>query len=163
MKKDKQHILTFTLTDHLLAIPLQQVVRVIRAVAVTTVPDAGDMLYGVFDFHGDIIPVINLRKRFCMDPKPVEADDRFVIINTPKRKLSMVVDEILDIREASENEFCEVNLSSAGKHQKNNAMACFMHDNTHFFLICDMESLINYELELQLSDIINMQEKERQQ
>lgn len=163
MKREDLTLLTFVIDDHRFALPLPQVHNVIRAVAVTHVPDSGDMLYGVFDFHGEIIPVINLRKRFCFDPKPVSSDDRFLILNTPKRKLALVVDEVFSIKEVSGNDLCETDLTTADTPQTKPVMTYFLQNDEQFFLICDMEMLINHEMELQLAHVEKIQEKDKHQ
>ncbi|MFO7874100.1 MAG: chemotaxis protein CheW [Bacteroidales bacterium] len=162
MKKENLTLLTFVIDDHTFALPLQQVHKVIRAVAVTDVPDSGDMLHGVFDFHGEIIPVVSLRKRFCLDPKSITPDDRFLIVNTPKRKLALVVDDVFDMKEVSENDLRETDVTAADSHQTKPAMAYFLRDDEQFFLICDMEALMNHEMELQLNHLERIQGKDKQ-
>ena len=161
MKKESLTLLTFAIGDHNFALPLPQVHYVIRAVAVTHVPDSGDMVHGVFDFHGRIIPVINLRKRFCLDLRPITADDRFLIVTTPERKLALVVDEVSDIKQVSVSDLCETDLTTADTHQTKPVMSGFLRDGEQFFLICDVEKMINYEMDLQLTHVVRMWGKDK--
>ena len=88
-----------------IAIPLQSVVRVIRAVAVTTIPHAPDTFHGVIDLHTQIIPVINTRKRLDLPQKDISRSDRFVIVKTDDTLLVLVADEVEGIMEVAEGEF----------------------------------------------------------
>lgn len=91
------HLVTFTLDEHRLAIPIPFVERVVRAAEVTPLGKAPKRIIGVIDYHGDIIPVLNLRNRLGYNDRPVASSDRFMIIQTSIRRMALVVDVILDV------------------------------------------------------------------
>jgi len=90
----KNQLVSFTLDEQLLAIPISHVERVVRAVEVTPLKNAPASILGIIDYRGDIIPVLNLRKRLGFPERPVTASDRFLIIRTSSRRTAVVVDEI---------------------------------------------------------------------
>lgn len=95
------HLLIFALDGLRYALPLHKVSRVVRAAALTPLPKAPDIVSGILDLQGEIIPVINLRRRFRLPEKPISCDDQFVIARTPRLTVALAVDGTLGVTELS--------------------------------------------------------------
>lgn len=92
-------ILVFTLDELVYALPLSIVVRVIQAVEIRHLPKASEMVMGVVSFHGEIIPVINIRKRFSLPVREIELENQFIILQTAKQHVGLVVDSVIGIHD----------------------------------------------------------------
>ena len=90
-------VLIFLIDDQQYALSLSSVIRTIRAVEVTPLPLAPASIYGIVDYQGQIIPVMNIRHRLLLKKKELSVDDRFIIASTSHRTVAMVVDHIGDI------------------------------------------------------------------
>ena len=86
------YFLTFRMGDRHLALPLERVERVIRMAALIPLPDAPSWVSGVLNFHGTILPVIDLRKRLGLPEKEMNPDHRILVIRTRHRKLGVLAD-----------------------------------------------------------------------
>ena len=64
----------------------------IPAAALTQIPQAPEIVLGILDLQGHVIPVINLRKRFCLPEKAIGCDDQFVIARTGRLTMALPVD-----------------------------------------------------------------------
>ena len=64
MNNPSNHIVVFTLDEQRYALHLLAVERVVRAVEVTALPEAPEIVLGVVNVKGRIVPVINVRRRF---------------------------------------------------------------------------------------------------
>ncbi|WP_275423375.1 chemotaxis protein CheW [Geomonas subterranea] len=82
----------FALDGQRYALKLDQVTRVIRAAALTPVPHAPDIVLGVLDLQGEVIPVINLRRRFRLPERNIGCEDQFVVARTGRLALALHVD-----------------------------------------------------------------------
>ena len=138
----------FALDKHMFALPLKQVVRVIRAVAATEVPNASQLFYGVIDMHGEIIPVINLRHRFALPLKAISMTDRFVIVDAGHRKLALVADSVEGVRDMTDGDYQEtlvplIKESPAGDSEKVLAVSRFLRDQKGIIIIYQVEGLIS--------------------
>lgn len=96
------HLLIFVLDEQRYALPLDRVIKVVRAAALTPLPQAPDIVMGILDLQGDVVPVINLRKRFRLPERGIGCDDHYVIARTPKLVLALSVDSTREVIE-----FCE--------------------------------------------------------
>lgn len=97
MTENLQETLTFIVENQRFAIRLQAVNRVIRAVAVTKLTDSPGFIEGVIDYFGEIIAVINMRKRLGYRLQEIKSSDRFIIANTAHRKISLIVDQVENV------------------------------------------------------------------
>ena len=93
MNQDVQ-LLVFQLDSHCYGVRLALVERVIHAVESAPLPGAPDIVYGVINHRGQILPVINLRKRFGFPLRDVLVTDQFVITATAKRAVALAVDRV---------------------------------------------------------------------
>jgi purine-binding chemotaxis protein CheW len=101
---DQKRIVVFALDDTRCALSLSAVERPVRAVAITPLPDAPEIVLGVINAQGRIIPVVDVRKRFRFPAREVNVDDRFIIARTTRRPVALVVDAVLGVRELAAGE-----------------------------------------------------------
>ncbi|MCK9220186.1 MAG: chemotaxis protein CheW [Bacteroidales bacterium] len=92
-----RELFCFTIDDQRYALPLMTIDRVLQSLAVSIIPNAPPLVYGVIDLFGHLVPVINLRYRLKLPAKVIGVNDFFVVVDTPKRKLALVIDEIEDM------------------------------------------------------------------
>lgn len=84
------------------ALPLPVVERVVHAVYVTPLPDAPDLVLGLINVRGRIIPVVNLRRRLRLAERPMALTDRLVVVHTARRPLALLADSASEVREIPE-------------------------------------------------------------
>jgi Chemotaxis signal transduction protein len=84
--------LVFTLDEQQYALDLDAVERIVRAAAITPLPKAPDIILGILDIQGEIIPVINVRKRFRQPEREVTPADQFIIAKARSLKVALLVD-----------------------------------------------------------------------
>lgn len=60
---------------------------------VTKVPNAPYFIDGIINLRGDIIPIVNLKKRFNIPEKEADSDTRIIINNIKGKDIGFVVDE----------------------------------------------------------------------
>lgn len=77
-----------------LALRLAVVERVIRAVYVSPLPDAPEIVFGVINVQGQVIPVVNIRKRLRLEDRQMALTDRLVIAHTAQRPVALVADAV---------------------------------------------------------------------
>jgi len=97
-------LLIFHLDDRLYGIRLSQVERVLRSVDCTPLPGAPSILFGVISFHEEIVPLLNIRKRFGCPEREIGLDDQFIIARTARRLVALFVDGVRDIIEHSQHD-----------------------------------------------------------
>jgi purine-binding chemotaxis protein CheW len=97
-------VAVFTLGDQRYALPLSAVERVVRVVEVTPLPQAPDIVLGVVNVQGRVIPVVNPRRRFRLPERDIALSDQLVIAHTTRRPVALVVDAVTGVLEYSGRE-----------------------------------------------------------
>ena len=87
-------LVVFALEDQRYALHLSAVERIVRAVEMTALPKAPEIVIGVINLQGRIIPVFNIRRRFHLPEREIELSDQLIIANTARRTVALVVDTV---------------------------------------------------------------------
>jgi purine-binding chemotaxis protein CheW len=103
MQMDEQ-FLVFGLNGSRFALSLAQVQRVVRAVAVTPVPDAPEGILGVINVAGQITPVVDLRRFLHFPEAEIKPSDYMILVDHPTGPLALLVNEVLWIISRSAEE-----------------------------------------------------------
>ena len=152
METNTVEILSFTLDGQRFALPFSSVERVLRALAVTHIPDAPPIVYGVIDYYGDIVAVINLRSHLKLTPKSIQVNDRFIVVKTSGRKLALVVDEVESVMKPLERDINQAEEINPGLK-----IAKIIRDNNGIIFIYDLEKLLNCMDEIQLEEFLKVE------
>jgi len=103
MNESNQYVV-FTLDEQQYALHLSVVERVIRVVEVAPLPKAPEMVLGVVNVQGQIIPVFNIRKQFRLPEREIDLNDQLIIAYTSSRAVAILVDAVSGVIEPSEQE-----------------------------------------------------------
>lgn len=91
--------LVFEVAGQRFGLPVEQVVQIIEMVALTPLPKAPDIVAGVMSFHGQVIPVVDVRRRLNLSPKPYTLRTPIVICRIGKNTTGLVVDSVRGVVE----------------------------------------------------------------
>lgn len=90
-------LVVFTLDEQRYALHLPAVERAIRMIEITPLPTAPEIVIGVVNVHGAVVPVLNIRKRFRLPEREPDLSDQLIIARTARRIVALVVDTINDV------------------------------------------------------------------
>ena len=86
----------------LFGIGIERVVEILKVQKIFTIPGLPEFLSGVMSVRGNIVPVIDLRRRFGI--KPSGNKERIIIVRYGQEKISFLVDDIKEILSLSPEE-----------------------------------------------------------
>ena len=89
---------TFYLAGELFALPVDEVQEVLMQQPLTPVPRAPEYVLGLLNLRGQVMPVIDLRRRLGFEPHP-GGDCKQLVLTMPEGPISVLVDEIGDVLE----------------------------------------------------------------
>jgi purine-binding chemotaxis protein CheW len=99
-----EKLLVFTLSDLRCALKLSDTERIVRAVEISPVPKAPEIVQGLINVQGRVIPVLNIRKLLCLPEIQMTLNDQIIIARTPSRPTAILVDNVQGVVEFSEQE-----------------------------------------------------------
>ncbi|MDQ3812503.1 MAG: chemotaxis protein CheW [Armatimonadota bacterium] len=97
-------LVIFTVEGRQSALPLSAVERVVRVVEVTPLPEAPDIVLGVINVQGQVIPVISLRRLLRLPERELELSDQLIIARTSRRPVALVADAVRGVMECAGQE-----------------------------------------------------------
>jgi purine-binding chemotaxis protein CheW len=153
MNGDFVDIFCFIIGDIRLAIPLTAVVKVIRAVEVTPVPNAPKIFHGLINYHSNIIPVINLRHRFNLVETDIIPEQVYLITKTKERMIALVADKaegvVVSKREnIFSSEFLKQSVESTGITLTTDGML-FIYDIEKFI---EVNEIVQFDKAIEIED-----------
>lgn len=110
-----QNLVVFSVAEQRFALNLANVQRIVRAVEVTPLPGAPDIILGVINVEGQIIPVIDSRRKLGIRPREIELSDLFIIVQEGDFTLALVADEVKPVMEIPEAQVACSDRMLAGK------------------------------------------------
>jgi purine-binding chemotaxis protein CheW len=148
---DRLLLLAFDLETQRYALRLSAVQQVARMVAVNPLPKAPDIVFGVINVHGKIVPVLNVRRRFGLPGKrEIDLNDQLIIANTLRRSVALVVDSVIGVLDLPAAQMIETNAIVPGvKHVQG-----ITNLNGDILFVHDLDSFLSLEEEDQLHDLL---------
>jgi len=88
----KNQLMVFRLDAQGYALYLSVVEKVVRATEITPLPKAPEIVLGVVNWQGRVVPVVNMRARFGLRAREIDLADRFIFARTRKRVVALIAD-----------------------------------------------------------------------
>ena len=91
-------LLVFRLGDDEFALPIDAIDEVARVPdQITRLPKTPKFLEGVVNLRGDVLPVVDQRRRFDMPTREGSADRRLVVVRTERHRAGLIVDSVSEV------------------------------------------------------------------
>ncbi len=93
----EQQMVVFTLGNEHYGISIAAVESIIKMQAITQLPQSPYYVRGVTNLRGTVLPVIDLRTRFGLEPKENSRETRIIIVTKDLIKVGVVVDGVSEV------------------------------------------------------------------
>jgi purine-binding chemotaxis protein CheW len=90
-------LVTFLLGEEEYGIPISQIQEIDRLAKITKVPKAAEFIEGITNLRGEVIPVLDTRKRFGLEVKASDDRTRIIIVDLGGTKTGLVVDSVREV------------------------------------------------------------------
>jgi purine-binding chemotaxis protein CheW len=95
---DQNQLVTFQLGEELYGINIMDVKEIVRVQDIRSIPNAPGYVEGIFNLRSEIIPIVNLHKRFHLKRMTASEDDEllsgFIILDIDGMKLGVIIDRV---------------------------------------------------------------------
>lgn len=96
-QQQEQQLVIFDLSTESYGVNISIVQGIIRMQEITKVPRTPEFVEGVINLRGEVIPVIDLRKRFGLNVSEETKDSRIVVVYISDQQVGMVVDAVTEV------------------------------------------------------------------
>lgn len=98
MEITKQHesvqFVVVSINQQLYSFLIEDVVEILRVPVITTIPGISPLIEGVINLRGNIIPVVNLHKKFNLPLPKKHKKNRVVIVQGRNENIGVMVEEV---------------------------------------------------------------------
>jgi len=129
------------------AIAITKIQEIILMKPITRLPQVPDSIEGLINLRGNVIPVVNLRKRFGLAARDFDDETRTVVVNTHEKTIGCVVDEVTQVMRVSADQIQPVPVSVSGVSRRFISGIARLEDR--LLIVLDIDRLFDpSELEL---------------
>ena len=147
----KESYMSFQVDEQLFALPISDLDRVVQVVKQEPLPEAPAFISGVIDYHGTVLPVINMRLLFQLPARELSLSDQMIIVHTQHGKYALLIDRSLGLLELDVSELeASENISYGKKLLKG-----VLRSGEGMVFINDPNSFLNNEELLQVEQALS--------
>ncbi len=135
--------LTFHLGREDYGIEIRHVIEIVGIQKITEVPDMPDFVKGVINLRGQVIPVMDVRLRFKMEPQDYDERTCVIVVDVGGSIVGLIVDTVQEVVEIPPE-----NISPApglGKTEKSRYIMGMARVGEEVKILLDMGTLLRKE------------------
>ena len=134
---------TFRLGNEKYGINVMQVQEVLRITEIAPVPGAPDYVLGIINLRGNVVTVIDTRKRFALNSKEMDDSTRIVIIEAEGQVVGILVDSVAEVVDLKSNEI--ESAPNVGTDESAKFIQGVASLDSELLIIVDLNKLLNDE------------------
>jgi purine-binding chemotaxis protein CheW len=98
-----KNLVGFTVGTVRYAIDIGAVSEIVNPMGSVELPHAPEVVVGVVEHRGEVVPVVDLRRRFGLPPRDVDRRTKWVLVRTTSGTVGLVVDSVTEVFGAGED------------------------------------------------------------
>lgn len=161
IQNDKiNHYLTFNLGEETFASHVNNILKILEMQKVTEVPKSPHFMKGVINLRGNVLPIIDARLKFGIEPKPYTDKTCIlvlsIIIEKETVEVGAIVDAVMDVIEFQKEHIKPS--PRLGSKYKSDFIEGVMEINNKFIMVLNMDSVFSTDEIIDLKDKIEFTE-----
>lgn len=153
---DLNSYIVFAADNKQFALRLDQVMQVVNMVEFTSLPMAPDHVAGTINYHGQFLPVINIRKLFHLNERDSELTDQLIIVQTAKIQMALWVDAVQELV----SDFDDLISEPEKVYLDFEAVEGILKVNNRMVLLSDLDKFLTTNQIAKLAEALNKQTTE---
>jgi purine-binding chemotaxis protein CheW len=152
-------LVTFMLGAEEFGVPISQIQEIDRLGRVTKVPKAPQFIEGITNLRGEVIPVLDTRKRFDLETKASDDRTRIVIVDLGGVRTGLVVDSVREVLNLSRKDIAPPPDSiGSGVDQQFISGIGKVDSGKRMIVLLDVEKILSRQEQSHLSEIREMEQ-----
>jgi len=134
---------TFRLENEKYGINVMQVQEVLRVTEIAPVPGAPDYVLGIINLRGNVVTVIDTRRRFGLPAKEMDDSTRIVIIEAEDQVVGILVDSVAEVVDLRSSEI--ETAPNVGTEESSKFIQGVASVDSELLIIVDLNKLLSDE------------------
>lgn len=134
----------FRLEDESYGINIDDVRSIEKIQDYTRVPNTKEYVKGVMNLRGEVIPIVDLRKKLGLSEKEVNSSSRVIVVSKDDVKVGLLVDSSSEVIEIDKNDID--NPPSTGNKDFKDYIKGIGKVNKRLIILIDLEKLLDLSI-----------------
>lgn len=144
-KEDEVQVVAFQLGNEEYAVDILNVQEINRMLHITRVPRANQFIEGVINLRGNIIPVINLHKKFQLPVLGDEEEKRIIVFQFEDIGVGIIVDKVSEVLKITNSQIEEA--SSVYKSLSSEFINGIAKVDDRLLILIDLHQMLGLEVQ----------------
>ena len=142
-RTDTAQFVEFEIDSQRYAFPIGQIREILILKSVTPTPQVPRYVEGVSNLRGVIIPIVNLRVLFGLEPSAPDSETRTIVVNVAEKTIGCTVDMVSRVLRVDKDSIAEApeNITCDGRHY----IRGFIKAENRLVIVLDVEQLLSLE------------------
>jgi len=150
-------LVAFVLENEEFAVDIQQVREVLKMTRITPLPRSLEFVEGVINLRGEVLPVVDLRKRFGLGTTNRDDHNRIIIVEISGSDVGLIVDSVSEVVRLPENSIHSSPGSVAGA--RTDLIKAVGKKDDRLIIILDLEKILSSEEQISLQELTLTEEE----
>lgn len=134
---------TFQLENETYGIDVMKVQEVLRVSEIAPVPGAPDYVMGIINLRGNVVTVLDTRRRFGLAPKEVDDSTRIAVIEANDTVVGILVDSVAEVVEMRRS--AVESSPSVGNDESSKYIEGVANHDGELLILVDIDKLLSDE------------------
>lgn len=155
----QKSLVGFEVGDVSYAVPIKAVKEIVTPLELTVLPHAPRAVAGVADHRGEVIPIIDLRARFGLEPADDPRRAKWILVEVQGRSVGLAVDKVTEVFGTGGQELKEAPALGSGD-QTRGIMGVTTYES-HLVFVLDVDRFESLTAELEQGGLLPAAEEHR--
>jgi purine-binding chemotaxis protein CheW len=99
----EHQIVIFSIDQEHFGLNISAVESIIKVLTITKIPHSPRFVEGVTNLRGNVLPIVDLRKRLNLPLKEIDASSRIIVVTVGAMEVGMIVDGVSEVMTISDD------------------------------------------------------------
>ena len=161
MDQEIDSFISFKLGEEYFAISVSKVLNILQFVQITKVPTAPDYMKGVINLRGTVLPIIDIRMKFGMDPIQYQRDTVILVLNVQIENetvdAGILVDSVKEVFEIKREEVLPPP-GIGSKYKSKFIDGIYKMSDDRFVMLLDIDKIFSTDEVVMLKETVDSDE-----
>lgn len=161
MDQEIDSFISFKLGEEYFAISVSKVLNILQLVQITKVPTAPDYMKGVINLRGTVLPIIDIRMKFGMDPIQYQRDTVILVLNVQIENetvdAGILVDSVKEVFEIKREEVLPPP-GIGSKYKSKFIDGIYKMSDDRFVMLLDIDKIFSTDEVVMLKETVDSDE-----
>jgi len=143
---------SFKVGDEEYAIDIMKIDNVSEMLKIMKLPGLPSFIMGVANLRGEVIPILDMRKKFALESKADHSTDRIIVVYLGEKKVGVLVDEVREVLTLQDDQLEEP--PSTGGAVGARFISAIAKLEDRMLMILDIDKILTEKEKVRLDEVV---------